>query len=38
MFLHQQPPSGATEAEREVAEAQTVVEHGANDARGYSTT
>jgi hypothetical protein len=38
MVLHHQPPPGATEAEREAAEASTLVEYGADDAGGYSTT
>jgi hypothetical protein len=38
VVLHQQPPSGAAEAEQKAAKAQTVLEHIANNARGYSTT
>jgi hypothetical protein len=35
MVLHHQPPSVATEAEREAAEAPAVVELGANNAGKY---
>jgi hypothetical protein len=38
MVLHHQPPPGAAEAKREAAEASALVEHGADDAGGYSTT
>jgi hypothetical protein len=38
MVLHHQPPPGAAEAEREVAKASALVEHGADDVGGYSTT
>jgi hypothetical protein len=38
MVLHHQPPPRAAEAKREAAEASALVEHGADDAGGYSTT
>jgi hypothetical protein len=38
VVLHHQPPPGAAEAERAAAEASALVEHGADDAEGYSTT
>jgi hypothetical protein len=38
MVLHHQPPPGAAEGEREADEASALMEHGADDARGYSTT
>jgi hypothetical protein len=38
MVLHHQPPPGAAEAEWEAAKAPALVEYGANDAGGYSTT
>jgi hypothetical protein len=38
VVLHHQPPPGAAEAEQEAAEASALVEHGADDVGGYSTT
>jgi hypothetical protein len=38
MVFYHQPPPRAAEAQREAAEASGVVEHGADDAGGYSTT
>jgi hypothetical protein len=38
MVLHHQPPPEAAEAKREAAEVSALVEHGADDAIGYSTT
>jgi hypothetical protein len=38
MVLYHELPRGAAEAQREAAEASSAVEHGADDAGGYSTT
>jgi hypothetical protein len=38
VVLHDQSPPGAAEAQWEIAEASTLVERGANDVGGYSTT
>jgi hypothetical protein len=38
MVLYHQPPPGVAEAKREAAKASALVEHGADDAGGYSTT
>jgi hypothetical protein len=38
VFLHHQPPPGVAEAERAAAEESALVEHGADNAGGYSTT
>jgi hypothetical protein len=38
MVLHHQPPPGAAEAKREVAEASALVENRTEDAGGYPAT